>query len=78
VFTNNDSAYSAALALHRAGVAIGAIIDVRPEMQLSGTIAQSGTRSGSDDDQPRRRLSARAADCVSLRSMSLRSPTPTR
>ena len=31
VFTNNDSAYHAALDLHRSGVEVAAIIDVRPE-----------------------------------------------
>ena len=36
VFTNNDSAYAAALALHEAGVAIAAIVDARPEAQLAG------------------------------------------
>lgn len=36
VFTNNDSAYAAALALHRAGVAVAAIIDARPDAALIG------------------------------------------
>jgi len=36
VFTNNDSAYATALALHRAGVAVGAIVDPRPAAQLTG------------------------------------------
>jgi sarcosine oxidase subunit alpha len=38
VFTNNDSAYASALALREAGVAIGAIVDARPEAQLAGTL----------------------------------------
>jgi sarcosine oxidase subunit alpha len=46
VFTNNDSAYSAALALHRAGVAIGAIVDARPETQLSGTLPKAARAAG--------------------------------
>jgi sarcosine oxidase subunit alpha len=40
VFTNNDSAYAAALAMREAGVAIGAIVDARPESQLVGTLPQ--------------------------------------
>jgi heterotetrameric sarcosine oxidase alpha subunit len=40
VFTNNDSAYASALALSQSGVAIGAIVDARPESQLVGTLPQ--------------------------------------
>ncbi|TIP96778.1 MAG: hypothetical protein E5X57_37910, partial [Mesorhizobium sp.] len=32
LFTNNDSAYRSALALKKAGAAIVAIVDVRPEL----------------------------------------------
>ena len=39
VFTNNDSAYGAALSLARSGVAIGAIVDAREEQQISGVLA---------------------------------------
>ncbi|MEP6608927.1 MAG: sarcosine oxidase subunit alpha family protein [Burkholderiaceae bacterium] len=39
VFTNNDGAYADALALHAAGVAIGAIVDARPSTSLSGALA---------------------------------------
>ncbi|HEV2976264.1 MAG TPA: sarcosine oxidase subunit alpha family protein [Casimicrobiaceae bacterium] len=46
VFTNNDSAYASALALHQAGVAIGAIVDARPESQLVGTLPQRARAFG--------------------------------
>jgi heterotetrameric sarcosine oxidase alpha subunit len=39
LFTNNDSAYAAALSLARAGVAIGAIVDAREEQDISGALA---------------------------------------
>jgi sarcosine oxidase subunit alpha len=38
LFTTNDSAYSAALALRDAGVAIAAVVDARPDADLSGTL----------------------------------------
>jgi sarcosine oxidase, subunit alpha len=38
VFTNNDSAYRTALALHRSGTAIGAVVDARPEARRRGTL----------------------------------------
>jgi sarcosine oxidase, subunit alpha len=38
VFTNNDSAYAAALSLARANVAVGAIVDARPERDLDGAL----------------------------------------
>ena len=38
VFTNNDGAYAAALALHETGVAIAAIVDTRAQPQLAGTL----------------------------------------
>ena len=38
VFTNNDSAYAAALSLASAGVAIGAVVDAREEQELTGTL----------------------------------------
>jgi sarcosine oxidase subunit alpha len=36
MFTNNDSAYASALALHEAGVEIAAIVDARSEAALTG------------------------------------------
>jgi hypothetical protein len=44
VFTNNDSAYHAALDLHRSGVEVGAIIDVRPEP--SGSAFEAAVAAG--------------------------------
>jgi len=41
VLTNNDSAYAAALALSQAGVAIAAVVDVRPEAETTGTLPRS-------------------------------------
>jgi len=38
VFTNNDSAYAAALSLAGSGVAIGAIVDARADHKLTGTL----------------------------------------
>jgi sarcosine oxidase, subunit alpha len=38
VFTNNDSAYAAALSLAGSGVAIGAIVDARADHELTGTL----------------------------------------
>ena len=46
VFTNNDGAYADALALHAAGVAIGAVVDVRPESQLSGGLPARARATG--------------------------------
>jgi sarcosine oxidase subunit alpha len=46
VFTNNDSAYATALALHRAGVAIGAIVDPRPAAALAGTWPEQARAAG--------------------------------
>jgi len=46
VFTNNDSAYTSALALRAADVAIAAIVDARPESQLTGTLPQRGRALG--------------------------------
>ena len=40
IFTNNDSAYASALALHGAGVALGAIVDARSSSELSGALPQ--------------------------------------
>ncbi|MEO8738211.1 MAG: sarcosine oxidase subunit alpha family protein [Casimicrobiaceae bacterium] len=40
VFTNNDSGYAAALDLHHAGVAVGAIIDARSAAALEGPLHQ--------------------------------------
>ena len=39
IFTNNDAAYDAALALQRAGVTIGAIIDARETARIGGRAA---------------------------------------
>jgi len=39
VFTNNDSAYAAAMTLASAGVVIGAVVDARSETELDGTLA---------------------------------------
>jgi sarcosine oxidase subunit alpha len=46
VFTNNDSAHAAALALHGAGVAIEAIIDARPESALAGALPRAAMAAG--------------------------------
>jgi len=41
IFTNNDTAYATALALQRAGAAVAAIVDVRPENKLVGTLPRA-------------------------------------
>ncbi len=46
VFTNNDSAYATALALHRSGVAVGAIVDPRPDAALAGAGPQAARAAG--------------------------------
>jgi sarcosine oxidase subunit alpha len=46
VFTNNDSAYAAALALHRAGVTVAAIVDARSTDQLQGALPQDARAEG--------------------------------
>ncbi len=46
VFTNNDSAYAAALALHRANVAVGAIVDARTDARLGGALPQQARAAG--------------------------------
>src|SRR5438270_802384 len=46
VFTNNDSAYAAALALREAGVAIAAIADVRQESQIGGALPAKARAAG--------------------------------
>ena len=46
VFTNNDGAYAAALALHDAGVAIAAIVDARSESQLRGALPTRARATG--------------------------------
>ena len=38
LFTNNDGAYATALALHEAGIAIGAIVDARAQSRLTGAL----------------------------------------
>jgi len=46
IFTNNDGAYADALALHTAGVAIGAIVDARPSTSLNGTLPAQARAAG--------------------------------
>jgi sarcosine oxidase subunit alpha len=46
VFTNNDSAYAAALDLHQAGVAIGAVVDARPASALKGALPARARTAG--------------------------------
>ncbi|HET7033785.1 MAG TPA: FAD-dependent oxidoreductase, partial [Casimicrobiaceae bacterium] len=46
VFTNNDSAYAAALALARAGVTVAAIVDARSEASLSGELPRNAKETG--------------------------------
>jgi heterotetrameric sarcosine oxidase alpha subunit len=46
VFTNNDSAYAAALSLARAGVAIGAIVEARSEQELTGALTVQARGKG--------------------------------
>ena len=46
VFTNNDSAYAAALALHGAGVDIAAIVDPRSGAALEGALAARARAAG--------------------------------
>ena len=46
VFTNNDSAYAAALALHGAGVAIAAIVDPRSGAALEGAWPLAAREAG--------------------------------
>ena len=46
VFTNNDSAYAAALALAHAGVAVDSVIDARPEASLDGELPRKAREAG--------------------------------
>jgi sarcosine oxidase subunit alpha len=46
VFTNNDSAYATALALHSAGTPVAAIVDARPEAALTGTRPRQAREAG--------------------------------
>ena len=46
VFTNNDSAYAAALALNAAGVALAAIVDARGQGEITGTLARRARDAG--------------------------------
>jgi sarcosine oxidase subunit alpha len=46
VFTNNDSAYGAALALARAGVAVDSVIDARPEASIDGELPRRTKEAG--------------------------------
>src|SRR5690606_4416147 len=45
IFTNNDSAYRAAGALHRAGAQIAAIVDVRPQVSAAALALVQETRA---------------------------------
>jgi hypothetical protein len=58
VFTNNDSAYAAALSLSRAGVPIGAIVDARAEQELTGALVMQATRRADSAASARRALRA--------------------
>lgn len=46
LFTNNDSAYASALALHRVGVVIAAIVDARPHAGLDGGLVTRARDAG--------------------------------
>ena len=46
VFTNNDGAYAAALALRGAGVAVAAIVDARAQAQLAGSLPERARGAG--------------------------------
>ena len=46
VFTNNDSAYAAALSLAGSGVAIGAIVDARFDHELTGSLVMQARDRG--------------------------------
>jgi sarcosine oxidase subunit alpha len=46
VFTNNDSAYAAALSLAGSGVAIGAIVDARADHELTGALVMQARDRG--------------------------------
>jgi heterotetrameric sarcosine oxidase alpha subunit len=46
VFTNNDSAYAAALAFHDTGVAVAAIIDARAQARSEGALAVRARAAG--------------------------------
>lgn len=48
VFTNNDSAYASALALHRAGVEVAALVDSRPTAGLNADLVQRARDAGLD------------------------------
>ncbi len=46
VFTNNDRAYAAALALHSVDVEVAAVVDVRPESELVGGLPRRARELG--------------------------------
>ncbi len=46
VFANNDSAYATALALHRAGVVVAAIVDPRAGPGLDGALPHAARKAG--------------------------------
>ena len=72
VFTNNDSAYACALALHAAGVTVAEVVDARPESDLSGALVTQAraaglkVQSGSAIIQAHGRMHVRAVDVASL------------
>jgi sarcosine oxidase subunit alpha len=72
VFTNNDSAYAAAFALTRAGVAVDLIIDARPETSLGGELPRRAKEAslrilaGAGIAGARGRLHVNAVDVVPL------------
>jgi len=70
VFTNNDSAYRTALALHVAGASVAAIVDARPEADSAAIAAarDAGIRilSGSAINGVAGRRSVRGASVVGL------------
>ena len=46
IFTNNDRAYAAALALHEAGIEIGAVVDARPSSGSTGALPARARAAG--------------------------------
>jgi sarcosine oxidase subunit alpha len=46
LFTNNDAAYAAALALHAAGIPVGGIVDSRPDEALRGALPALARSAG--------------------------------
>ena len=73
VFTNNDSAYATALALHGAGVAVAAIVDARSGIGLDGALPHAARDGGPADRREVRDRRRARRDCASRRSTSRRS-----